>query len=223
MGNKCSIDTDPYFRDYLYSPKREPIGIALSLEHAILETKEWYVGVDETGCIVRRSKALIEQTLKDPIWFSWSPKSRMKDFEVIDPFTKQEIKIAKDQGIGVIILECARTYIKLIYQPEGIFPIISIWNHSLEAQQIMEKDLGIGYHLLIVDEDFKTSELMEPFVHQAVEKKDVLPKPLIWAPGLPQSLSGYDHHKEEESESEKEEENNTEPLSKKVKIENQTK
>lgn len=85
--------------------------------------------------------------------YYWNPKSHMRDFEVMDPFTHLEKKIARGQGIGTIIVEELALYIKLYKDknsPRGIEPIVGLWNHSEEAKRILHKDLGLGYDVLFI-------------------------------------------------------------------------
>ena len=49
------------------------------------------------------------------LYYKWSPKSHMRDWEVMDPWTKYKTHIAKGQGIGVIICEFLEFYIKLYF------------------------------------------------------------------------------------------------------------
>ncbi|SNW62432.1 Hypothetical protein ORPV_528 [Orpheovirus IHUMI-LCC2] len=85
--------------------------------------------------------------------YYWNPKSHMRDFEVMDPFTPFEKKIARGQGIGTIIVEELSLYIKLYKDkksPRGIEPVVGLWNHSEEAKSLLAKDLGIGYDVLFI-------------------------------------------------------------------------
>lgn len=85
--------------------------------------------------------------------YYWNPKSHMRDFEVMDAFTPYEKKIARGQGIGSIIVEELFLYIKLYKDkasPRGIEPIVGLWNHSAEAEKILNQDLGLGYDVLFI-------------------------------------------------------------------------
>ena len=83
----------------------------------------------------------------------WTPNSHMRDFEVIDPFTENEIKIARGQGIGVIIVPPFNRVIKLFYEKGSITHAeMGVYQSLDELSRVcIHPDLGIGYDILVLE------------------------------------------------------------------------
>ena len=119
----------------------------------------------------------------------WTPKSHMRDFEVMNMFTVKENRIARGQGIGVIIVESLACYAKITYDrshPYGINMAACMkWDHSDTAKSTLSSDLSLGYDVLLLVKD-------KP--HYLCEKKDKRDEnnTPIWIPGL-EPLTTYDH------------------------------
>ncbi len=78
----------------------------------------------------------------------WRAESTMRDFEVLDPGTPNRYVISKGQGIGVIIVDSHRAYVKLVYdekEPNGIKVIYTTWHHGTDAKQVLDLDVSLGY------------------------------------------------------------------------------
>ena len=78
-------------------------------------------------------------------------QTKMRDFEVIDPFSTKEYRVKMGAGIGVIIIECHASYVKLIRDDSKrnvIHVIYTKWDHSDDAKQVLDSDLNIGYHVM---------------------------------------------------------------------------
>ena len=150
MGNtQTNLPIDSYFLDQII-PDPSPVKITVNINPPAINKGHHQV----TKVLLDiNSKLTLKESTED-IGYVWSPKSHMRDFEVTDPFTPDEFKIARGQGIGVIILEPLQTYIKLMYDHtaiNGIKPILySIWNHSPEARKLLTTDLSLGYDVLFI-------------------------------------------------------------------------
>ena len=85
-------------------------------------------------------------------YYEFTPKTHMRDFEVI---VDDNIKIARGQGICVVIIPQANSYVKLIYETSsdhGVIPsVFSVWYNSQETKDILSSDLSIGYDVLIIN------------------------------------------------------------------------
>lgn len=86
--------------------------------------------------------------------YTWTPASHMRDFEVIGPFAPDEIKVAQGQGVGVIVMEQIRMYIKLIYDENAKFGIkpgnYGEFGSAEQLKDMLTADLGIGYDVLYI-------------------------------------------------------------------------
>ena len=101
---------------------------------------------------VSEDKLRFDQYSEDmSIDFIFHPQTQMTDYEIIDPYTPNSIRI--EQGIGVIILDPIKSYIKLYYDKSGkygISPIYSGWNHAYESKRLFYLDFIIGYDMLLI-------------------------------------------------------------------------
>jgi len=118
--------------------------------------------------------------------FDHAFNSHLRDFEVLHPFTPNEIRVARWAGIGVIILECARLQINMFFEGTQESPQVQLefftWNHSDEAKGALSADLGLGYDVMFIANDSDIHSLCE-----SVDERDTGPT-AIFAPGLDQSL-----------------------------------
>jgi len=177
LGNhKSNIDTDKYFgkKEFKHSEeeKKQGLKILVKLKTPIpTKSDKWidkfYVSI---GSIKQETKLRIsDKDLKGEelikfITYQWTPSTHMRDFEVLHPFTEKEIRISRGQTIGVIISNVHECYIKLIYDESceyGVNPIaFTKWYNNIEAKQILNNDLTIGYNVLIYNGVF--NNLVEP-------------------------------------------------------------
>lgn len=160
MGSaNTTLNIEPYFQNDIIIDNA-PIEILINLEIPAVNRKgESYskfliqLKGNETMTISEVTD-LVDATVKR---YDWTPKSHMRDFEVISPHNENEIRIARGQGIGVIIVEQRECYIKLMYDKtssEGIIAsAYTIWTHSEEARGILSSDLSIGYDVLHISKD----------------------------------------------------------------------
>lgn len=126
----------------------------------------------------------VEMTKPD---YLWEPKNtNLHDFEVIDPFTKNEFRIPRSHGLGVLIVEGADLYVKFVYDPEhegSVKPIISVWNHSDEAKKLLDKDMWLGYEICYI------SGLQCDIIHNMYHKRETDKfESKIFAPGFDTTL-----------------------------------
>lgn len=81
----------------------------------------------------------------------WRPQSHMRDFEVIE---NDKGVIARGQGIGILIVEYNKAYVKLKYDkytPLGVkAAVYGLWGHESRAREILESDLSLGYDVLLM-------------------------------------------------------------------------
>lgn len=114
---------------------------------------------------------------KTPI-LTWIPESRMRDFEVLEPYTKNEIKLKQGQVIGVIIIEPLNVYIKLIWTNQ-IDPIVyATWNKSEQNLKVLHGDLTLGLEVLyMVSKD-------KYYILNETKKEEKIKPAKIFVPGL---------------------------------------
>lgn len=98
---------------------------------------------------------------KEYQYFEFEPKSHMRDFEIIH----HDCTIARGQGIGVIIIHGAESYIKLTYdknENNGInVAAYTCWGNHPDAKNILNCDLDMGYNVLLIDSKDKAHNLCE--------------------------------------------------------------
>lgn len=93
--------------------------------------------------------------------YHFYPKSHMRDFEVAK--NDNSLKIARGQGVGVLIIEQMCQYFKIFYdntQKYGVNFWFAMWNHSNEAQNILKNDLNLGWDVMLctIDDTFRLCE-----------------------------------------------------------------
>lgn len=117
-----------------------------------------------------------DQTKIHETTYEWNPHSHMRDFEVIDAFGKDEVKIARGQGIGVIIIESLNLYIKLAYDKSkfsGILPVqVSPWNNEPTRKTVLSSDLGLGYDVLFITTT-QVTQLCEALDERDTQKTNI--------------------------------------------------
>jgi len=132
----------------------------------------------------------VEQSKDNPIpvlEHNWTPKTTMRDWEILNRTGR---KVAKGQGIGVIIVE-AIGYAKLILdenRPYGVFIEYAVWNHSDDALEILNYELDLGYDVLYISGDVKSLCVQHL-------KFDRPARPLegkVFVPGLDKNLEKYE-------------------------------
>jgi hypothetical protein len=80
-------------------------------------------------------------------------KSHLRDFEAIDAFTSDEIKIGRKEGFGVLVDFCRNKYIKFYKKGDDLKIIVTRWAYTEnveECKRILSGDLGLGYDVCIV-------------------------------------------------------------------------
>jgi hypothetical protein len=105
----------------------------------------------------------------------WTPKTHMRDFEVLDPDSSTELRIARHQGIGVIVSLETGTYMKLYYtstEPLGV----AICNYGRFTKtkrhcSMLSQDLGLGYDVLVLEGGNAHRVLCEP--HDERDEREV--------------------------------------------------
>lgn len=152
MGNKqTNIPIDSHFKSKIVLRKTK-IQIRVNISPPATdsdgnETKEIYLFFGNGTLLVDKKK------FRGCITYEWTPNSHMRDFEVINPY-HDEIKIARGQGIGVIIIEPLGAYVKLMYDRNavnGVTPATySKWDHSDQAKRILSDDLSLGYDVMLM-------------------------------------------------------------------------
>lgn len=82
--------------------------------------------------------------------YDWEPQTTMHDFEIIDP---SNYFVNRGAGIGVLIVDCLDTYIKLVRdssKPQRVHVIWTSWRskHGNEKpRRCMDDDLWNGYDI----------------------------------------------------------------------------
>jgi hypothetical protein len=205
MGNvnyKSNINVDNYFMyDEQELDETRKFSILLTLDPPAMNcNKEQvhtvYLSLAKHKCTIGASKDTENATE-----IMWTPKSHMRDFEVMSPFSEDEVKIARGQGICVIILEPLGTYIKLIYdkkQQSGVSPAaFTVWNHSPEAQNLLHADLSLGYDVMYIHGQHID------YLCEMRDQRDYKDTMIIF--NDLEKYAQYNHKKDEEKEEEDEE------------------
>lgn len=130
---------------------------------------------------------------------AWEPKSDMHDFEVLHPYTDKEIRIARGQAVGIVIVECLEQYLKVYYDKEkasGFNVSGGRWVSDEQSLDVLGDDLGLGYDVLLVrGEDAKTTQRLFD------DSKDDNPLAgKVFVPGLDKSLEKYTHKRSRDPE-----------------------
>ena len=127
-----------------------------------------------------------QQNNKDPD-IIWTPKSYLRDFEVVNPLKSNEIKIARWAGIGDIVIEKAPINIKIFCVKSQDDPNLKLdvqsWDHSVKAKDILNQNLAIGYDVLYISGD----DLKQHYLREKLDHRDSK-KTIIYAPGLEKTL-----------------------------------
>jgi len=200
MGNKVSsLDLDPYFVGDLdntpsYGGSVKVYRVKVNLPHRV--NGEGFVYIDQlqgsNGLHISRDRNEGDHVKL----FEWTPKTTMVDFEVIEAFTSRELKLAKGQVIGVIIIEPCQSYCKLYYDSKakyGVSPVFTIWNHSDDAKSILNNDLTLGLDVLLIN-------MQEQEIHLKEPNLDIKSGGKVWVPGLDKGLENYRHSGDESEE-----------------------
>lgn len=209
MGNKqTNIPIDSHFKSKIVL-KKTKVQIRVNVSPAATdsdgnEIKEIYLFFGDGTLLIDKKK------FGGCITYEWTPSSHMRDFEVINPF-HEEIKIARGQGIGVIIIEPLSAYVKLMYDKKstnGIIPATySKWDHSDQAKQILSDDLSLGYDVMLMTHK-KIYEMCEKIDERDEAETTILfdefkkysnyPLPdsrAAWGEGVEESLISGDRYK----------------------------
>ena len=203
MGNyQTNLKIDQYFAEPLVDNSNpEPIEIIVHLDPPAVRKDD--SKVDKVKLRWHGSKLNIvsswssdkssENKSNEEECTHWSPKSHMRDFEVMDKFTVHEIKIARGQGIGVIIIEQFSGYMKLIYDQDHEYgvniAVYTIWNHEEKAKKLLTADLNLGYDVLFMTEK-QTDHLCEKMDQRDKQKTKII------IPSL-KSCAKYDHNEKQ--------------------------
>ena len=180
MGSTQStnLDIDPLFEGELPPPAATAQSVCIRVT---LPKPSWSA---ESQCRFDRLDILIRPgdhcKLKfyqpeDQLWVpsrryqvvEWQPASHMRDFEVLDPFSEQQIRIARGQGIGVLVVEPLCRYAKLWYDPQepgGVNWYHCCWAHTAQYKNVYAADLGLGYDSIFIDQG--------GVVHRLCEERD---------------------------------------------------
>jgi hypothetical protein len=167
------------------------VSICIKLKHKILSSRG--NETDEIKLVMKDTNLEIHQVLnvKSDVEYRFEPNTKMHDFEVVDPFTADEIKISKGAGIGVIIIDSLGLYVKLAYnksKSDGMDVIFSRWDHSTTAVNLLKGDLYLGYDVLFI-----AGDKCEKNYNLRHERETKNHEGIIWAPGLDKNLGNYVH------------------------------
>ena len=154
MGNTHTtfIDIEPYFNPAKYGCNRKEFFTEIHTERGI----DFSLNNTPDG-----SFWIEEVEFSDYIW---KPSSHMKDFEVHFPYTENEKRIEKGEGIGVIYIQPIDLMVVLFYNKNKPYGVeILVYNlGSIENQKKdLNKDLGLGYDVLFIDHDGRYHQLSE--------------------------------------------------------------
>lgn len=191
MGNKqTSIKIDEYFEEIEYKNDKikQAIKFIIELDQPAVtcegeEISKFIFLFENDEVNILRAPSNIEDI------YVWNPKSHMRDFEVLWPFTKKQVKIARGQGIGVFISDIHKFYIKLVYDKNeklGVKFFLGGWNHTNEARDLLSNDLYLGYNVLILNNKF--NNLVEPKDKRDDHETTIIFKSL-------ENYASYDHGK----------------------------
>lgn len=87
------------------------------------------------------------------VTYNWTPKTTMHDWELNRPNTLNEYIIPKGKGIGVLVIDCVNSYIKLVRdmtKPHGIHVIWTKWRTTVlekDAKEVLDGDTWNGYDI----------------------------------------------------------------------------
>jgi hypothetical protein len=112
------------------------------------------------------------------VQLEWTPKSHLRDFEVLS-YDSKEIHIGRWAGIGIIIIESLGTLIRIFYigtqEDPKLRLDVSAWNHTLEAKEILNSSLSLGYDVLYLSgKSNKVSHLCEEMDERDDQKTLIL-------------------------------------------------
>lgn len=163
MGNKnTNLNIDRFFDENPYDT-RKSYQIKINLTRpSITESGEEIYFV----YLVLQNGNLYIVKSADKVDFEFTPKSHMRDFEVIvNPNTGSHDKVARDQGICCMMIYPINTYIKLIYNKTeslGVSPIsFNTLGTNDERKNVLNSDLSLGYNVFIIDNEEAVYNLCE--------------------------------------------------------------
>lgn len=166
MGNQLTnLPIDPLFEGVVPSGSGEPICIRISLPKPAGRWDRLDVKLQQENYRLRFYE--VGEPL-DPVLerlVPWLPCTHMRDFEVLDPFGKEPVRIARGQGLGVLVIEPLSLYMKLWYDCDtGIRDYCGVWSHSQDAKRLYSADLALGYDTLFLD--------LKGTLHHLCEERD---------------------------------------------------
>jgi hypothetical protein len=83
--------------------------------------------------------------------YHWTPRTHMRDFEVITLGRGLELKIARGQGIGSILFPMMKSYVKFFFDPVkgNIDFVVFAVNTTDDIRKYVNSDLVLGYDVLV--------------------------------------------------------------------------
>jgi len=136
--------------------------------------------------------------LKDDNLVVWKAKTHMRDFEVLAPFSDAEVRVARGQGIGVLLIPGQRRYIKIIEDDSehacGLsFPVCGALDTDDEYREtvypLVSADLALGYEVLVLSKD-DDNKILQTSLVEDEDERDEKETP-IFAPGVSKDLAAY--------------------------------
>ena len=135
------------------------------------------------------------QDMSTPFDMGWGKKAEhqlimdkittnMNDFQVMNPHTSKEVRIARGQGVAVLIVEPLHLYVKFYWRDGEMTGIAFAWDHSKDSEDLLRCDLAVGYDVMVVLADWSSLR----FRDHTFDTQEETP---IFAPLLPKSLARY--------------------------------
>lgn len=197
MGNtESKINLSPIFNRQLPEPhndhRKKWVGINITLPKPVFGYDKVHIRCDLTNIMIIKNQHIT--TNSDDYeyirFIDWFPRSNMEDFYVIAPFTPEETKFARDQIIGVAIIEYNKSYILFYYDDiKGVEFKWYQWDLTDEHRARLNADLLIGLHVLYAkgDQAQDIQHLIEPNPEQSPFNGQVI------LPFLDKKLERYVH------------------------------
>jgi hypothetical protein len=126
----------------------------------------------------------------------WTPTTHMRDFEVTGAFSDRENKIARGQGVGVVVIPELDFYCKFAFclvtkDTSQTWPCnFGSYKSGHELRSFLQKDLGLGYDVLVIEKLVDKEKARVESLCEARDERDAAPIPIFLS-----SLQSMSHYK----------------------------
>ena len=164
MGNiNTNVNLNPYFENaFVERDDSRELIFEIDVGHDTTKYFRYFEGE------LSQPKNRVVPDTDDSLVFKWKPDTHMRDFQVFekDGYVPGNVT-SRGQGVGIIVIEQCRAYIKLYWEEEtdenmtvGVHLCGMEYETQERSREVIVKDLTIGYDILWVrnEESFHLCE-----------------------------------------------------------------